>query len=61
LSLSSHKEVTEDAVATALGFSAQLVQLLAIYMGKGLTYPITCIGSRSLIRDNISAMVGPRM
>ncbi|KAG1889304.1 hypothetical protein F4604DRAFT_2015644 [Suillus subluteus] len=61
LSLASHKEVTEDAVATALGFSAQLVQLLAIYMGKGLTYPITCIGSRSLIRDNISAMVGPRM
>ncbi|OJA12917.1 hypothetical protein AZE42_05077 [Rhizopogon vesiculosus] len=61
LSLASHKEVTEDAVATALGFSAQLVQLLAIYMGKGLIYPITCIGSRSLIRDNISAMVGPRM
>ncbi|KAG2345336.1 hypothetical protein BDR05DRAFT_1058436 [Suillus weaverae] len=61
LSLASHKEVTEDAVATALGFAAQLVQLLAIYMGKGLTYPITCIGSRSLIRDNISAMVGPRM
>ncbi|KAG2109660.1 uncharacterized protein F5147DRAFT_691713 [Suillus discolor] len=61
LSLASHKEVTEDAVATALGFAAQLVQLLAIYMGKGLTYPITCIGSRSLIRDDISAMVGPRM
>lgn len=61
LSLASHKEVTEDAVATALGFAAQLVQLLAIYMGKGLIYPITCIGSRSLIRDNISAMVGPRM
>ncbi|KAG0696266.1 hypothetical protein DFH29DRAFT_951775 [Suillus ampliporus] len=61
LSLASHKEVTEDAVATALGFAAQLVQLLAIYTGKGLTYPITCIGSRSLIRDNISAMVGPRM
>ncbi|KAG1757999.1 hypothetical protein EDB19DRAFT_1660165 [Suillus lakei] len=61
LSLASHKEVTEDAVAIALGFAAQLVQLLAVYMGKGLTYPITCIGSRSLIRDNISAMVGPRM
>ncbi|KAG2049835.1 hypothetical protein BDR06DRAFT_960931 [Suillus hirtellus] len=61
LSLASHKEVTEDAVATALGFAAQLVQLLAIYMGKGLTYPITCIGSRSLIRDDISAMIGPRM
>jgi len=32
-----------------------------VYMGKGLVYPITYIGSRSLIRDNISAMVGPRM
>ncbi|KIJ68818.1 hypothetical protein HYDPIDRAFT_107065 [Hydnomerulius pinastri MD-312] len=61
LSLASHKEVTEDAVATALGYAAHLVQLLAIYMGKGLVYPITCVGSRSLIRDNISAMVGPRM
>jgi hypothetical protein len=61
LSLPSHKEVTEDAVATALGYAAHLVQLLAVYMGKGLVYPITYIGSRSLIRDNISAMVGPRM
>lgn len=61
LSLSSHKEVTEDAVATALGYAAHLVQLLAVYMGKGLVYPVTYVGSRSLIKDNISAMVGPRM
>ncbi|KAF8557393.1 hypothetical protein OG21DRAFT_1435255 [Imleria badia] len=61
LSLSSHKEVTEDSVATALGYAAHLVQLLSVYLGKGLVYPITYIGSRSLIRDNISAMVGPRM
>ncbi|KAH7916489.1 hypothetical protein BJ138DRAFT_1075462 [Hygrophoropsis aurantiaca] len=61
LSLHSHKEVTEESVATALGYAAQVVQLLAIYMGKRLVYPITCVGSRSLIRDNISAMVGPRM
>ncbi|GBE78528.1 hypothetical protein SCP_0114170 [Sparassis crispa] len=61
LSLLSHKEVTEDAVATALGFAAQVVQLLAAYMGKGLVYPVTCVGSRSLIKDGISAMVGPRM
>ncbi|KAI6010183.1 hypothetical protein EDC04DRAFT_2610324 [Pisolithus marmoratus] len=60
LSLPSHKEVTEDAVATALGYAAHLVQLLAVYMGKGLVYPVTYVGSRSLIRDNISAMVGPR-
>lgn len=61
LRLPSHKEVTEDAVATALGYAAHLVQLLAVYMGKGLIYPITYVGSKSLIKDNISAMVGPRM
>ncbi|KZT06207.1 uncharacterized protein LAESUDRAFT_726023 [Laetiporus sulphureus 93-53] len=61
LSLSSHKEVTEDAVATALGYAAQVVQMLAAYIGKGLVYPVTCVGSRSLIKDGISAMVGPRM
>lgn len=61
LTLPTHKEVNEDTVATSLGYAAQLVQLLAAYLGKGLTYPITCVGSRSLIRDGISAMVGPRM
>ncbi|KAF7367375.1 hypothetical protein MSAN_00800000 [Mycena sanguinolenta] len=61
LTLPAHKDVTEDAVATALGYVAQVVQLLAAYLGKGLVYPITCIGSRSMIRDGISAMVGPRM
>jgi len=61
LTLAAHKEVTEDTVATALGYAAQVVQLLAAYLGKGLIYPVTCVGSRSLIRDGISAMVGPRM
>ncbi|KAL4068411.1 hypothetical protein V8B97DRAFT_1975567 [Scleroderma yunnanense] len=61
LSLPFHKEVTEDAVATALGYAAHLVQLLAVYMGKGLVYPVTYVSSRSLIKDNISTMVGPRM
>ncbi|KAG6869056.1 hypothetical protein C0993_004729 [Termitomyces sp. T159_Od127] len=61
LTLPSHKDVTEDAIATALGYAAQVVQLLSGYLGKSLVYPVTCIGSRSLIRDNISAMVGPRM
>jgi UV radiation resistance-associated gene protein len=61
LSLASHKEVTEDGVATALGYVAQVVNLMAIYLGKVLLYPVTCVGSRSLIKDGISAMVGPRM
>ncbi|KAI0638959.1 UV radiation resistance protein and autophagy-related subunit 14-domain-containing protein [Trametes polyzona] len=60
LSLPAHKEVTEDSVATALGYSAQVVQLLAAYMGHRLVYPVTCVGSRSMIKDGISAMVGPR-
>ncbi|KDQ54913.1 hypothetical protein JAAARDRAFT_38027 [Jaapia argillacea MUCL 33604] len=55
-----HKEVTEDAVATALGFAAQVVQLLASYLGKRLVYPVTCFGSRSCIMDNISPITGTR-
>lgn len=61
LSVATHKDINEDTVATSLGYAAQVVQLLAAYLGKGLVYPVTCVGSRSLIRDGISAMVGPRM
>ncbi|KIK70358.1 hypothetical protein GYMLUDRAFT_32360 [Collybiopsis luxurians FD-317 M1] len=61
LSLPSHNDVNEETVATALGYVALVVYLLAAYLGHVLAYPITYIGSRSLIRDGISAMVGPRM
>ncbi|KAJ3724290.1 UV radiation resistance protein and autophagy-related subunit 14-domain-containing protein [Lentinula guzmanii] len=61
LTLPAHADVNEDTVATALGYVAIVVQLLAAYLGHILVYPITYIGSRSLIRDGISAMVGPRM
>ena len=61
LAVPTHKDITEDTVATALGYAAQVVQLLAAYLGMGLIYPVTCVGSRSLIKDGISAMVGPRM
>ncbi|EJD55219.1 hypothetical protein AURDEDRAFT_179009 [Auricularia subglabra TFB-10046 SS5] len=54
-------EVNEETIAAALGYTAQLVQLMARYLGRRLMYPITCIGSRSLIKDPISAMMGPRM
>ncbi|KAG6895520.1 hypothetical protein C0992_000864 [Termitomyces sp. T32_za158] len=40
LTLPSHKDVTEDAVATALGYAAQVVQLLSVYLGKSLVYPL---------------------
>ncbi|OCH92681.1 hypothetical protein OBBRIDRAFT_726318, partial [Obba rivulosa] len=61
LSVPAHKDINEEVVATALGYAAQVVQLLAAYLGKHLVYPVTCVGSRSLIKDGISAMVGPRM
>lgn len=61
LSLPNHRNVNEDTIATALGYVAQLLQLLAAYLGKALIYPVTCVGSRSFIKDGISAMVGPRM
>ncbi|KAJ4499319.1 UV radiation resistance protein and autophagy-related subunit 14-domain-containing protein [Lentinula lateritia] len=61
LTLPAHIDVNEETVATALGYVAIVVQLLAAYLGHVLVYPITYIGSRSLIRDGISAMVGPRM
>lgn len=61
LSLPAYKEVNEESVATALAFAAFVVQRLAVYLDKLLVYPITFCGSRSMIRDGISAMVGPRM
>ncbi|KAI9512281.1 hypothetical protein F5148DRAFT_1163753 [Russula earlei] len=61
LSVPAYKEVNEESVATALGFAAFVVQLLASYLDRILVYPITFCGSRSMIRDGISAMVGPRM
>ncbi|KAJ4485494.1 UV radiation resistance protein and autophagy-related subunit 14-domain-containing protein [Lentinula aciculospora] len=61
LILPMHADVNEETVATALGYVAIVVQILAAYLGHVLVYPVTYIGSRSLIRDGISAMVGPRM
>ncbi len=61
LSLPNHPNVNEDAIATGLGYVAQLLQLLAAYLGKPLVYPVTCVGSRTFIKDGISAMAGPRM
>jgi UV radiation resistance-associated gene protein len=61
LSLLAYKDVNEEGVATALAYAALVVQLLAGYLDRMLVYPITFCGSRSMIRDGISAMVGPRM
>ena len=53
--------VNEDSVATALGYAALVAQLTATYLCQRLIYPITYCGSRSLVKDPISTMVGPRM
>lgn len=53
--------MNEDSVATALGYAALVVQMTAAYLCQRLMYPITYVGSRSLVKDPISAMVGPRM
>jgi hypothetical protein len=60
LTLPGKPSFNDEAVASALGLVAQVVQLLSVYIGRALTYPVTCIGSRSLIKDPISAMMGPR-
>ncbi|KAF8525195.1 hypothetical protein BU17DRAFT_84116 [Hysterangium stoloniferum] len=60
LSLPSHPDVTEDTIATALGYVAQVIQLVSAYIGRSLVYPITCCGSKSICKDPISAMMGPR-
>lgn len=51
----------DEVMASALGFVAQVVNLVASYLGDAPVYPIVCQGSRSMIKDPISAMMGPRM
>lgn len=53
-------KVDEETTATALGLVAMCVQRLGEMIGEDLLYPVTCLGSRSLVRDNISVITGPR-
>lgn len=57
-------KVDEKTTAAALGYVAMVVQVLGNLSGTrkegGLSYPITCAGSRSLVKDTISVMQGPR-
>jgi hypothetical protein len=61
LALASHPSVSEQSTATALGYAAQVVNLISVYLGRLLPYPITYASSRSMIKDPISTMQGPRM
>jgi UV radiation resistance-associated gene protein len=49
-----------EIIASAFGHVAQVVQIGAAYMAVNLPYPVTCIGSRSIVKDPISLMMGPR-
>jgi UV radiation resistance-associated gene protein len=50
----------EDKVAAALGYVAQVVQRLQIYLNRPVPYPITVRASTSTIEDPISMTTGPR-
>ncbi|KAG0167091.1 hypothetical protein DFQ28_006678 [Apophysomyces sp. BC1034] len=50
----------DEDIATALGFTAHLVSILAFYLGIPSRYPITPMGSRATIRDPISLIEGSR-
>ena len=55
-------KVDERTTAAALGYAALAIQLIGHLGGttSGLPYPITCAGSRSLVKDIVSVMQGPR-
>ncbi|RYP55719.1 hypothetical protein DL771_012460 [Monosporascus sp. 5C6A] len=46
----------EDSLSAALGYVAQLVDLLQYYLCVPLPYPVTPFGSRSSVRDDISLL-----
>ncbi|WVN89043.1 uncharacterized protein L203_104259 [Cryptococcus depauperatus CBS 7841] len=59
--LPAHK-VDERTTAAALGYVAMVVQILGNIGGQagGLAFPVTCAGSRSVVKDVASVMQGPR-
>jgi len=55
-------KIDEKTTAAALGYVALVVQILGNLGGaaSGLPYPVTSAGSRSLVKDVVSVMQGPR-
>ncbi|KAJ9105346.1 hypothetical protein QFC21_001715 [Naganishia friedmannii] len=53
-------KVDEDTISTALGFVALAVNQISHILDRPLTYPLTCAGSKSLVKDTISIIQGPR-
>lgn len=58
------QKVDERTTAAALGYVAMVVSILGNLSSTrkegGLCYPVTCAGSRSLVKDTVSVMQGPR-
>jgi len=48
----------DEKVATALGFTCHLINMLAYYLGVPLRFPMIPMSSRSTIRDPITASLG---
>lgn len=51
---------SEDVLSAALGHVAMLTNSLQYYLGVALPYPVTPLGSRSSIRDDISTLPDPQ-
>lgn len=54
--------IDEKSTAAAFGYVAMVVQILGNLSGAtgGIPYPVTCAGNRSLVKDVVSVMQGPR-
>ncbi|KAG1049484.1 hypothetical protein G6F43_008193 [Rhizopus delemar] len=57
---SSYDGKNDESIATALGFTAHLVSMLAFYLEIPLRYPTKPMGSRATVKDLISLISGYR-
>lgn len=57
---SAYDDTNRDEIAAALGFTAQLTQLLALYLSMSLPYPIDGTASQCFIHDPISIGIAQR-
>jgi hypothetical protein len=53
---SSYEDADEDIVSAALGYVAEVVDMLQYYLSIPLPYPISPFGSRTIIHDPISLL-----
>jgi len=50
----------EESISIALGHACNLIVMLAHYLSVPLRYPLTPMGSRALVLDPVSRLVGPK-